>query len=71
MLDGVDRGNNADSAAVWFGVHVIFPPGGNIGWFALVICAIAFRGMLRWKWNVVPVVVGGGNAGLIYKTVFQ
>jgi len=53
MLDGVDRGNNADSAAVWFGVHIIFPPGGNIDWSALVICAIAFRGMLRWKWNVV------------------
>jgi hypothetical protein len=26
--------------AVWFGLHVIFPPGGNIDWFAIAICAV-------------------------------
>jgi chromate transporter len=53
--------------AVWFGVHVIFPPGGNVDWFAIAVCAIAFLGMLRWKWNIVPVVLGSGLVGLIYK----
>src|SRR5947208_16545250 len=52
--------------AVWFGVHVIFPPGGNVDWFAIVVCAIAFVGMLRWKWNIVPVILGSGLLGLIY-----
>ena len=53
--------------AVWFGLHVIFPAIGHIDWFAFMICAIAFVGMLRWKWNVVPVVLGSGLIGLIYK----
>jgi len=53
--------------AVWFGVHVIFPLGGNVDWFAFTVCAIAFVGMLRWKWNIVPVVLGSGLIGLIYK----
>ncbi len=51
--------------AVWFGVHVIFPAG-NIDSFALVVCAIAFLGMLRWKWNIIPVILGSGLLGLIY-----
>src|SRR4029453_13643099 len=25
--------------AVWFGLHVIFPPNGKVDWFALVVCA--------------------------------
>lgn len=52
--------------AVWFGLHVIFPITGNVDWFALMICVTAFVGMLRWKWNVVPVVLGSGVLGLIY-----
>jgi len=52
--------------AVWFGVHVIFPPGGNVDWFAIVVCAIAFVGMLRWKWSIIPVILGSGMLGLIY-----
>jgi chromate transporter len=57
--------------AVWFGVHVIFPPRGNVDWFATVVCAIAFLGMLRWKWNIVPVVLGSGLVGLCYKTLIH
>jgi chromate transporter len=52
--------------AVWFGVHVMFPSGANVDWFAIVVCAIAFVGMLRWKWKIVPVIVGSGLLGLIY-----
>jgi chromate transporter len=52
--------------AVWFGLHVIFPPSGKVDWFALVVCAVAFFGMLRWKWNIVPVALGSGLIGLIY-----
>jgi chromate transporter len=52
--------------AVWFGLHVIFPASGTVDWFAVVVCAIAFVGMLRWKWKIVPVIVGSGLLGLIY-----
>jgi chromate transporter len=50
--------------AVWFGVHVIFPPTGNVDWFALVVCAVVFFGMLRWKWNIIPIVLGAGALGI-------
>jgi chromate transporter len=56
--------------AVWFGIHVIFPPSGNIDWFAVIVCAIAFLGMLRWKWNIIPVVLGSGLLGLLFKLAF-
>ena len=52
--------------AVWFGLHVIFPTTEHLDWFALVICAVAFAGMLRWQWNIVPVVLGSGLLGLTY-----
>src|SRR3984893_12805161 len=52
--------------AVWFGVRVIFPATGNVDWFAVVICVIAFVGILRGKWNIIPVILGSGLAGLIY-----
>jgi chromate transporter len=51
--------------AIWFGLHVIFPPGAKVDWFAVVICAIAFVGMLRWKWHIVPVVLSSGALGII------
>ena len=52
--------------AIWFGLHVILPSSGKLDWFALVVCAVAFFGMLRWKWNIVPVVIGSGLLGLIF-----
>ena len=55
--------------AVWFGLHVLFPFGKGIDWFALVLSTIAFIGMLKRKWDVIPVVVGSGLLGLLYKTV--
>jgi chromate transporter len=53
--------------AVWFGIHVVVSRGDRVDWFAVVLCAIAFAGMLRWKWNIVPVVLGSGFLGLIYR----
>ena len=53
--------------AVWFGVHVIFPANGNVDWFAVVICVIAFAGILHWKWNIIPVILGSGLAGLVWR----
>jgi chromate transporter len=55
--------------ALWFGLHIIFPRSGNVDWFAVVVCAVAFIGMLRRKMDIVPVVLGGGLLGLIYTLV--
>jgi len=57
--------------AVWFGLHVLFPEGKGIDWFALAIGVIAFAGMLKFKWSVVPVVLGSGAAGLIYQLIVR
>jgi chromate transporter len=52
--------------AVWFGLQVIFPGNGMVDWFAIVVGTVTFIGMVRWKWDIVPVVLGAGFAGLIF-----
>ena len=55
--------------AVWFGLHALFPPGHRIDYFALILGVITFIGMLKWKWPVIPVVIGSGITGLLYQLV--
>ena len=57
--------------AVWFGLHVLFPDGKSLDWFALLLSTVAFIGMLKWKWDVIPVVIGSGVFGLLYKVAFD
>jgi len=52
--------------AVWFGLHVLFPDGKNMDWFSLTIAAVAFLGMLKWKWDIIPVVIGSALLGLMW-----
>jgi chromate transporter len=54
--------------SVWFAGHVIVP-GGQLDPFALLIGAVVLVGLVRWKWNVVSVVLGAGLAGLVYRWV--
>ncbi|CAN5685750.1 chromate efflux transporter [soil metagenome] len=56
--------------AVWFGLHTVFPRAGVVDWFAVVLSSVAFFGMLRWKWDVVPVIIGCGLAGLLIRFAF-
>jgi chromate transporter len=53
--------------AVWFGLHVIFPNPGTVDWFAILVGFVAFLGLVRWKWDIVPVVLSAGIAGLIFR----
>lgn len=53
--------------AVWFGLHVLFPVPGTVDWFAVLVSVIAFAGMIKWKWDIIPVVLGSGLMGLFYK----
>jgi chromate transporter len=57
--------------AVWFGIQVVFPEGKMLDWFAIVLSAVAFLGILRWKWDVIPVVLGSGVFGLLYKVALD
>ncbi|HXS68377.1 MAG TPA: chromate efflux transporter [Candidatus Polarisedimenticolia bacterium] len=59
--------------AVWFGVNVLFPEAGpahGVNWFAVAISVIAFVGMFRWKWDIIPVILGAGVAGILYRMAF-
>ena len=55
--------------AVWFALHVFFPSADAIDWFAIVLCVVAFVAMIRFKVDIIPVVLGSGAIGLIYKFV--
>jgi chromate transporter len=46
--------------AVWFGLHVIFPGDGTVDSFAILVGTVAFIGMVRWKWDIIPVVLSAG-----------
>jgi len=52
--------------AVWFGVHVLIPAN-HIDWFAVTVFLIAFFGMLRWKWQIIPVIFCSAIAGLLFQ----
>lgn len=53
--------------AVWFGMHTLFPAAGGIDWFAAIVALVAIVGMLRWRWDIIPVVLGAGTIGLCYQ----
>ena len=55
--------------AVWFGLHTLFPAPGRVDWFVVVVSVVAFIGLIKWKWGVVPLVLGAGLVGLIYKSL--
>ncbi len=52
--------------AVWFGLRVFFPANGTVDWFAILLCAAAFVAMLRYKIDIIPVIIGAGILGLLY-----
>ena len=57
--------------AVWFALHVIFPNGRSLDWIAVALSVVAFVGMLRWKWDVIAVVIGSGLAGLLIQLALR
>jgi hypothetical protein len=38
----------------------LFPVSATVDWFAIVLATLALIGLLRWKWDVIPVVLGAG-----------
>jgi chromate transporter len=53
--------------ALWFGLHALVPAGQPVNWFGFVVSLVAFIGMTRWRWGIIPVAVGAGVLGLIGK----
>jgi chromate transporter len=55
--------------AVWFGLHLILPAGKPADWYAAAVSAGVFTGMVKWKWDIIPVVLGAGLLGLLCRAV--
>src|ERR1700739_430332 len=60
------RGNDALTTTL-SAVTVTFPTARTVDLFAILVGLVAFAGMVRWKWDIVPVVLTAGFAGLIFK----
>lgn len=55
--------------AVFFTHHTLLPDAGGFDWYALAAAVIAFIGMMRYKWGMIPVIAGSALAGFIWKTM--
>jgi chromate transporter len=55
--------------AVTFTRHTLIPETGGFEWYALVASIVAFIGMTRLKWGMIPVIIGSALAGFIWKTL--
>jgi chromate transporter len=53
--------------AVFFTHHTMVPDIGGFDWYALAAAVIAFAGMMRYKWGMIPVIAGSAAAGFIWK----
>jgi len=51
--------------AVWFGLHTLFPNGDPVNCWGIGITLVAFVGMRRWKWEIIPVVGAAALVGLL------
>jgi chromate transporter len=56
--------------AVIFTYHTLVPDTGGFDWYALIASIVAFAGMQRLKWGMVPVIASSAAAGLAWKTIF-
>jgi len=49
---------------------VLFPRGGAIDLFAVVVSVVAFVGLLKFKWDVMPVIFASAALGCVYRLAF-
>ncbi len=57
--------------SVLFTTHVLLPEGQGLDWYAMAAAAFAFVGMLRFKWGMIPVIIGSALAGYVWKIFIQ
>ncbi len=54
---------------VTFTHHTLFPDTGGFEWYPLVAALVAFIGMTRFRWGMIPVIIGSATAGFIWKAI--
>lgn len=53
--------------AVFFTHHTLVPDAGGFDWYALAAAVIAFVGMQRFNWGMIPVIAVSAVAGFIWR----
>jgi len=55
--------------AVFFAYHVLWPQSwaGRFEWFSALLVTVALIALLRYRVGVIPVILGCGGAGLVYR----
>jgi hypothetical protein len=48
---------------VIFTHHTLLSDKGGFDWYALAAAVVAFIGMQRFKWGMIPVIIGSAAAG--------
>ena len=52
------------SLAVRFGAEVLRMGHAGVDWLGLVLAVVGFVGLVRWKWGMIPLILGGIAVGL-------
>ena len=57
--------------ATFFAYHVLWPQGwtGRFEWFSALLGTVALIALLRYRVGVIPVILGCGGAGLVYRLI--
>jgi chromate transporter len=55
--------------AVNFTHHALLPETGGFEWFTLGASLVAFIGLTKFKWGMVPVILGAALAGFVWKSL--
>ncbi len=57
--------------AVIFTHYTFFPKDALFDWYALAASVIVFIGLIRFKWGMIPVIIGSAMAGYAWKILIQ
>ena len=53
--------------AVWFALNAWMPAGGSVDWFAVAVSLLGFAVIVKWKWDIIPVIGCAAALGVVYK----
>lgn len=56
--------------ALWFALNAWFPNPRSVDWFAIAVSLLAFTVIVKWKWNIIPVIASAAALGLFYRLLF-
>ena len=57
--------------AVWFGVRVLIPADAPVNWFGVALSIVAFWGIVKRGWNIIPVVLLAGAMGVLQRMLVR